>query len=712
MKLKKFALVLAIVLVASTFAPAFAKGPFTDVDANHWAYDSIAELAATGLIEGYPDGTFGGQNTMTRYEAAMVFARALTRLETHLSSSGLLSELDKIKAEIVEEVLAQAGGSVETTIVERVVVDGGLDEEVLARLRDAEMANEAIEGDVAYLEARLLGLVDGIRYDVNRIQEQLDAGVEPVGIEELEEMIAAKVQEVVLEAALGTKETVIVQEVIERAGDGLTEEDVEEIAENAMTKQFQLVEQFILKIMKEDQVQNARLDVLEEDMSAVKDGLEELQKVKLSGSFNTTLENEKGEEYKFEQKASLSLNIKASDKTSVKATVGGKFDPFNKDLTVDSYRLEVDSETPITKFIAGKLDGDDDVGPRYNGYVFGGDYEIGGIADIDVIKNLTASILVGSNRKKDDDDNPLEDVPVAVDGAVALTYSFSDALGLKADLALSKEHAPKKPSVDAFGLKVFGDIGVLGYEGNFAVDRGAEDKNTIFDVSANTKIAFLKLDGKFISAQDNYGISDPFALGGRSALEAGAGLEFLGIDLGGRYYTESKGEDKIVNAAKVDASRDFDLGLTLKTSAGFVWNKKEVDEDAETQITAKASLGKEADLGLSYGAGLAYDKNYFNEDGNWKNGDFSGKDKLTLDANLGYKFDWKTALVSLGYDLEFGIPLGDENTDDKTAKHELSLGYDFTDSVGLTAATIIDQVLADAGTTNEITYKAGFSVEF
>ncbi len=701
MKLKKFALVLAIILVASTFAPAFAKGPFTDVDANHWAYDSIAELAATGLIEGYPDGTFGGQNTMTRYEAAMVFARALTRLETHLSSSGLLSELDKIKAEIVEEVLAQAGGSVETTIVERVVVDGGLDEEVLARLRDAEMANEAIEGDVAYLEARLLGLVDGIRYDVNRIQEQLDAGVEPVGIEELEEMIAAKVQEVVLEAALGTKETVIVQEVIERAGDGLTEEDVEEIAENAILNaihtlqlDFYRVAQTVGEHEKTLKAHEAKLDELAAD---VKD----LQRVQLSGSFNTTLENEKGEEYKFEQKASLSLNIKASDKTSVKATVGGTFDPFDKDLDVDNYRLEVDSETPITKFIAGKLDGDDDVGPRYNGYVFGGDYDIGGIADIDVIKNLTANILVGSNKDEASD----------VDSAIALTYGFSDALGLKADLALSKEDAAKKPGVDAFGLKVFGDIGVLGYEGNFAVDRGADEENSIFDVSANAEVAFLKLDGKFISAQDNYGISDPFALGGRSALEAGAGLEFLGIDLGGRYYTESKGEDKIVNAAKVDASRDFDLGLTLKTSAGFVWNKKEADEDAETQITAKASLGKEADLGLSYGAGLAYDKNYFNEDGNWKNGDFSGKDKLTLDANLGYKFDWKTALVSLGYDLEFGIPLGDENADDKTAKHELSLGYDFTDSVGLTAATIIDQVLSEPAT-KAVTYKAGFSVEF
>jgi len=53
-------------------------------------------------------------------------------------------------------------------------------------------------------------------------------------------------------------------------------------------------------------------------------------------------------------------------------------------------------------------------------------------------------------------------------------------LGLKADLALSKEDAAKKPGVDAFGLKVFGDIGVLGYEGNFAVDRGAEDEKYNF----------------------------------------------------------------------------------------------------------------------------------------------------------------------------------------------------------------------------------------
>jgi hypothetical protein len=62
-------------------APAFAQ-PFADVPTNHWAYDAIAELAAKGLIEGYPDGTFKGDRAMTRYEMAMVVARLLARIES------------------------------------------------------------------------------------------------------------------------------------------------------------------------------------------------------------------------------------------------------------------------------------------------------------------------------------------------------------------------------------------------------------------------------------------------------------------------------------------------------------------------------------------------------------------------------------------------------------------------------------------------------
>jgi hypothetical protein len=62
-------------------APAFAQ-PFADVPTNHWAYDAIAELAAKGLVEGYPDGTFKGDRAMTRYEMAMVVARLLARIES------------------------------------------------------------------------------------------------------------------------------------------------------------------------------------------------------------------------------------------------------------------------------------------------------------------------------------------------------------------------------------------------------------------------------------------------------------------------------------------------------------------------------------------------------------------------------------------------------------------------------------------------------
>ena len=50
---------------------------FPDVPENHWAYAYVKKLADRGLLEGYPDGEFKGDRTMTRYEFAAIFARAL-----------------------------------------------------------------------------------------------------------------------------------------------------------------------------------------------------------------------------------------------------------------------------------------------------------------------------------------------------------------------------------------------------------------------------------------------------------------------------------------------------------------------------------------------------------------------------------------------------------------------------------------------------------
>ena len=50
---------------------------FPDIPANHWAYEYIAKLAGNGILEGYPDGNFGGDRLMTRYEFAAMLYRAI-----------------------------------------------------------------------------------------------------------------------------------------------------------------------------------------------------------------------------------------------------------------------------------------------------------------------------------------------------------------------------------------------------------------------------------------------------------------------------------------------------------------------------------------------------------------------------------------------------------------------------------------------------------
>ena len=52
---------------------------FPDVPENHWAYDYVENLQKRGIIEGYPDGNFGGDRSMTRYEYAAMLYRALEK---------------------------------------------------------------------------------------------------------------------------------------------------------------------------------------------------------------------------------------------------------------------------------------------------------------------------------------------------------------------------------------------------------------------------------------------------------------------------------------------------------------------------------------------------------------------------------------------------------------------------------------------------------
>ena len=76
--MKKHLAVLAATAVLGVTS-AFAANPFSDVTPQDWAYQAVAQLASQGVVNGYPDGTFKGQNNITRYEMAQMVAKAMVR---------------------------------------------------------------------------------------------------------------------------------------------------------------------------------------------------------------------------------------------------------------------------------------------------------------------------------------------------------------------------------------------------------------------------------------------------------------------------------------------------------------------------------------------------------------------------------------------------------------------------------------------------------
>ena len=73
---KQFAAIFAATAVLGV-TTAFAANPFSDVTPDSWAYQAVSQLAASGIVNGYPDGTFKGQNDITRYEMAQMVAKAM-----------------------------------------------------------------------------------------------------------------------------------------------------------------------------------------------------------------------------------------------------------------------------------------------------------------------------------------------------------------------------------------------------------------------------------------------------------------------------------------------------------------------------------------------------------------------------------------------------------------------------------------------------------
>ena len=100
---KKLAVcVLSALMLSSTSAFAATNDLFSDVPADHWAYEAVNQLSRDGIITGYEDGTFKGDLIVTRYEMAQIVANARTHMpQANSNDQELINQLsDEFKEDL------------------------------------------------------------------------------------------------------------------------------------------------------------------------------------------------------------------------------------------------------------------------------------------------------------------------------------------------------------------------------------------------------------------------------------------------------------------------------------------------------------------------------------------------------------------------------------------------------------------------------------
>lgn len=149
------ALFLSALMVCTMAAPGFGAVPFPDVPADHWAYDAIEYLANAGLIEGYPDGTFGGSRNFTRYEMALVFQRIVQRFEQYVDeriAQGINTRLEDLTQQVAA-ALREAAEALKTAKEAKAQSERQFAAAMQAVEDAKRMAQEALDVAVGTLEA-------------------------------------------------------------------------------------------------------------------------------------------------------------------------------------------------------------------------------------------------------------------------------------------------------------------------------------------------------------------------------------------------------------------------------------------------------------------------------------------------------------------------------------------------------------------------------
>ena len=197
----KKSLVLAMAMALGVTASAYAANPFSDVPAGHWAYDAVNKLAAEGVVDGYPDGTYGGDKLMTRYEMAQIVAKAMAKganvdklaaeFADELDSLGVrVANLEKkadnvkITGQIRASYRDMDNGSHEGRLRTRLFLNGAINEDWTYTGRfennqyytDKELKEGKSDDDISLNWAYVSGPIGGVKADLGRQNLKLHTG--------------------------------------------------------------------------------------------------------------------------------------------------------------------------------------------------------------------------------------------------------------------------------------------------------------------------------------------------------------------------------------------------------------------------------------------------------------------------------------------------------------------------------------------------------
>ena len=701
MKTKRIALVLTLVLVLSMATTAFAaNNPFSDLPADHWAYDSIVQLAAVGLIEGYPDGTFGGSRMLTRYEAAMVFARALDRLEN-----------------IIEAGLAEAGDDSfeELALNERLRKA----ERRLATLSNAEGDFATLYGQVSALNDKVgemnstvtkldgtVGLLNPVVINLNSEVKGLSSDVQTLyglagdieaDVAELEKELDAKIIDLanITEAEMTNLKALVVNYQGEAAelenkfkAELVNVADIVFKLNNEFARELALLEKRVGALEEQTAALDKRVDSVDKVQfnGVVKSNYSNLQvfegegdnETKILGPVKGILEN-KDDTYKtklgnFSSEMQLTIATKVSDNLKVNLFGSVKGARPNEWTELDKYTVEVLSDSPISRLVLGTVS-DKDVKNRFGTTILNIQPANGVLADAKV--GPVDVNFVSGVKDKDSD---------GLVAAIA-NYELMPELGLKlaASQLLDKNLEAADPAQVGILVGAYGNVAGVNYAANFALDRYGKDadKNTFVDVKVDTEIGVLGLDVEYALAGENFATTGKLASKGfvkanaTSRLKLGAKADIFGLNVGVENYQE-QGKDKLIDGIKLEADTKVDLGIPVAVSGRFVMMNEPADlKDAGNSITAKVGLDKIDVADVKLGVNYTFAKNYI--DGDWYNpSKWLKKDVHIIAANAGYDLNWGGADVALGYDFGYTIPFGDTATDyGNQMSHAVKAEYKF-----------------------------------